>query len=562
MTLDRRKLAVESVSNAKEAIEKLKTEAGFTLVITELDLPGQMTGPQFVKFLPTDPRWRNLPVMICTSVADEDKVKAAIQAGVRHYLLKPVKPSVLAEKVEEILARAVPVLEGKFDAMSRLELASEAEYRLLVESTLRYSTTSPRSWARPATATRSSTRSTSRAGSGTCRAPGRGARGGCRGHPQRGEQRRAAQPGARPRDPGDRHPARGAARSRRPSGPVEARGDARAGCACSRRAVPAPTPAPTLGRVSGGRSAARPRPGLVPAPTLADGCAAPGLATQFAIALGHPVPMDQCRGAGFDHGPRHAPHRRRLAVLGEHGSAVGSIALRLAPGRSCRSTTQRIRSRHTGATAWSVRPSAAGRTAFTGGSELELDPPRGGADHVEVAGREQRIAVDDEVVRGGLVHGDLACRVEAVRERTPRNPGGMCAGRSARSPRAWPAAAAPRRWRARPPVEEAMTTRRREVVAPTRRAGRGPPRGRGGRSAARFDTRERCSMKEALDMLAARADLRDEVAAHAPTSIESDPPGLATKSMAPASRAGRGVSAAPLGREVSRASRRAWGASP
>lgn len=138
MTLDRRKLAVESVSNAKEAIEKLKTEAGFTLVITELDLPGQMTGPQFVKFLPTDPRWRNLPVMICTSVADEDKVKAAIQAGVRHYLLKPVKPSVLAEKVEEILARAVPVLEGKFDAMSRLELASEAEYRLLVESTLRY----------------------------------------------------------------------------------------------------------------------------------------------------------------------------------------------------------------------------------------------------------------------------------------------------------------------------------------------------------------------------------------------------------------------------------------
>jgi two-component system, chemotaxis family, chemotaxis protein CheY len=138
MTLDRRKLAVDSVSNAKEAIEKLKTEAGFTLVITEMDLPGQMTGPQFVKFLPTDPRWRNLPVMVCTSIADEETVKAAIQAGVRHYLLKPVKPSVLAEKVEEILVRAVPVLEAKFDAMSRLELASEAEYRLLVESTLRY----------------------------------------------------------------------------------------------------------------------------------------------------------------------------------------------------------------------------------------------------------------------------------------------------------------------------------------------------------------------------------------------------------------------------------------
>jgi response regulator RpfG family c-di-GMP phosphodiesterase len=75
--------------------------------------------------------------MVCTSLADEDTVKQAIQAGVRHYLLKPVKPSVLIEKVEEILARSVPVLEAKFDAMTRLEL-TEAEYRLLVESTLRY----------------------------------------------------------------------------------------------------------------------------------------------------------------------------------------------------------------------------------------------------------------------------------------------------------------------------------------------------------------------------------------------------------------------------------------
>jgi len=137
MTLGRRKHQVESVSNAKEAIDKLKTEAGFTLVITDLDLPGQMRGLQFVKFLPTDPRWRNLPVMVCTSLADEDTVKQAIQAGVRHYLLKPIKPAVLVEKVEEILARTVPVLEPKFDAMARLEV-SEAEYRLLVESTLRY----------------------------------------------------------------------------------------------------------------------------------------------------------------------------------------------------------------------------------------------------------------------------------------------------------------------------------------------------------------------------------------------------------------------------------------
>ncbi len=137
MTLGRRKHPVASVGTALDAIEKLKGEAGFTLVITELDLPGRMTGLQFVKFLPTDPRWRNLPIIVSTNLADEKTVTEAIRAGVRHYLLKPIKPAVLVEKVEEILARAVPVLEPRFDAMARLEV-SEAEYRLLVESTMRY----------------------------------------------------------------------------------------------------------------------------------------------------------------------------------------------------------------------------------------------------------------------------------------------------------------------------------------------------------------------------------------------------------------------------------------
>ena len=37
--------------------------------------------------------------------------------------------------MEELLARAVPVLEARFDAMARLEV-SEAEYRYLVEDCL------------------------------------------------------------------------------------------------------------------------------------------------------------------------------------------------------------------------------------------------------------------------------------------------------------------------------------------------------------------------------------------------------------------------------------------
>ena len=70
-------------------------------------------------------------MIVCTGLADEDTVKDAIMRGVRHYLVKPVKPAILIEKVEEILARSIPVIEPRFDAMARLEV-SEIEYKSFV----------------------------------------------------------------------------------------------------------------------------------------------------------------------------------------------------------------------------------------------------------------------------------------------------------------------------------------------------------------------------------------------------------------------------------------------
>jgi CheY-like chemotaxis protein len=135
MTLERRKHQVAEVPSAEAAIEWLKAGASCTLVITDLDLPGRMEGLQFFGLLRASPQWRDLPVIVCTGKADEQTVNDAVQRGVRHYLLKPVRPAVLIETVEELLARAVPVLEPRFDAMARLEV-SEAEYRYLVEDCL------------------------------------------------------------------------------------------------------------------------------------------------------------------------------------------------------------------------------------------------------------------------------------------------------------------------------------------------------------------------------------------------------------------------------------------
>lgn len=132
LTLERDKHAVAEVPDAKAALEWLNADASATLVITDLDLPGRMTGLAFFSFLRSNARYRNLPVIVCTGMNDEETVQKAIAAGVRHYLVKPVRPAILREKVNEVTSRAAPILEPRFDAMARLEV-SEPEYRYLAE---------------------------------------------------------------------------------------------------------------------------------------------------------------------------------------------------------------------------------------------------------------------------------------------------------------------------------------------------------------------------------------------------------------------------------------------
>jgi CheY-like chemotaxis protein len=135
MTLERYKHQTAEVTNAEDAIEWLKAGASCTLLITDIDLPGRMDGLRLFTALRSAPQWRDLPVIVCTGKSDEKTVQDAITRGVRHYLLKPIRPAILKETVEDLLARAVPVLEPRFEAMARLEV-SEAEYRYLIEDCL------------------------------------------------------------------------------------------------------------------------------------------------------------------------------------------------------------------------------------------------------------------------------------------------------------------------------------------------------------------------------------------------------------------------------------------
>ena len=71
-----------------------------SLVILDWNMPG-MTGLEVLKAIKSDPKTKNIVVMMLTSEADMNFVKEAIAAGAQNYLTKPFDQKMLALKTQE-----------------------------------------------------------------------------------------------------------------------------------------------------------------------------------------------------------------------------------------------------------------------------------------------------------------------------------------------------------------------------------------------------------------------------------------------------------------------------
>ena len=78
--------SVESASNAEEALEKIKKEM-FTLIITDLRMPGGLEGLELLKTI----RSMNIDseVIIITGYGTPDSVVKAMKSGAIDYIEKP-----------------------------------------------------------------------------------------------------------------------------------------------------------------------------------------------------------------------------------------------------------------------------------------------------------------------------------------------------------------------------------------------------------------------------------------------------------------------------------------
>ena len=117
----RRILLVKSEPNERRRLRDLLTNAGYDVdvaanglealthadqvrpdaVLTDLVLP-KLDGMALLRAFRSRPETRGVPVLIVSAVAEPSKMIEAISSGARFYLVEPVEPDSLLEKLKAV----------------------------------------------------------------------------------------------------------------------------------------------------------------------------------------------------------------------------------------------------------------------------------------------------------------------------------------------------------------------------------------------------------------------------------------------------------------------------
>ena len=89
--------AVSAAENAEEAMIKVKAIVP-DLILMDVVMPGQ-NGFQLTRALSKDPATQNIPIIMCTSKNQQTDRIWGLRQGARDYIVKPVKPEELFEKI-------------------------------------------------------------------------------------------------------------------------------------------------------------------------------------------------------------------------------------------------------------------------------------------------------------------------------------------------------------------------------------------------------------------------------------------------------------------------------
>ena len=89
--------SVRTAENGEEAMKRLGEEKP-DLILMDVVMPGQ-NGFQLTRAITRDPRFVNVPVIMCTSKNQETDKVWGMRQGARDYIVKPVDATELMAKI-------------------------------------------------------------------------------------------------------------------------------------------------------------------------------------------------------------------------------------------------------------------------------------------------------------------------------------------------------------------------------------------------------------------------------------------------------------------------------
>ena len=95
--LGKRGYAIRTAENGEEAMKRLGEETP-DLILMDVVMPGQ-NGFQLTRAITRDPRFANVPVIMCTSKNQETDKVWGMRQGARDYIVKPVDADELVAKI-------------------------------------------------------------------------------------------------------------------------------------------------------------------------------------------------------------------------------------------------------------------------------------------------------------------------------------------------------------------------------------------------------------------------------------------------------------------------------
>ena len=98
--LGKRGYNVRTAENAEDAMRRLGEEKP-DLILMDVVMPGQ-NGFQLTRAITRDPRFANVPVIMCTSKNQETDKVWGMRQGAKDYVVKPVKAEELIAKIKAL----------------------------------------------------------------------------------------------------------------------------------------------------------------------------------------------------------------------------------------------------------------------------------------------------------------------------------------------------------------------------------------------------------------------------------------------------------------------------